>query len=87
MEQEKHFAMTFKGTSVADLKQNNTGVPQPGTYDITYPYSIPGFKIKPDTEKSKKVDDKSKPSIGPQTYNPINPTWSRTDNLKKNSIG
>ena len=34
MEQEKHFAMTFKGTSVADLKQN------------------------PDTEKSKKIDDK-----------------------------
>ena len=55
MEQEKHFAMTFKGTSVADLKQNNTGVPQPGTYDITYPYSIPGFKIKPDTKKVKKL--------------------------------
>lgn len=65
MGEEKHLAMTFKGTSVADLKQNNTGVPQPGTYDITYPYSIPGFKIKPDTVKSNKTEEKFKPSIGP----------------------
>jgi hypothetical protein len=72
-------------TNVKALQDN--GVPGPNAYQQNPIHSIPGFVIKPDTQKVVRDEDKSKEPVGPQRYNPVNPNHKHSDYLKAHSIG
>lgn len=55
-------------------------------------HTIPGFRIVQNSNKAKRDPNAIKKmehskGVGPQSYDPKNPSLYRTDNLKKNSIG
>ena len=74
------------GSTSAKAYQDN-GVPGPNAYQQNPIHSIPGFVIKPDTQKVNREEDKNKEPVGPQRYNPVNPSHKHSDYLKANSIG
>ena len=61
------------GSTTAKPNQDN-GVPGPAAYHQNPIHSIPGFVIKPDIGKVKGEEDKNKEPVGPQRYNPVNPS-------------
>jgi len=68
-------------------KDADNGVPGPGNYNAKELYHPPGFRIVPHTngraDKQNSQEDASEP-VGPQRYNPINPThFKETDLLLK----
>lgn len=73
-------AKSILGGSTEPKEYLGNGVPGPQAYTQNDPnHRIPGFVIKQDTSVVLKEEDKDKEPLGPQRYNPKNPSHSRTD--------
>lgn len=82
MKMECHLGKSMLGGSLEQREDEGNGNPGPDAYQQNPIHSIPGFVIKQDTNKVRVEEDKSKDPIGPQKYNPVNPTHKRSDQLK-----
>lgn len=77
MKDDMHLAKSMLGGKLEEKQLVDNGVPGPATYQNILVEdklkSIPGFKIMQDTSKSKtKDEDKNRPPVGPEKYNPEN---------------
>ena len=90
------FAKSILGGSLEDKQHVDNGMPGPGAYQVHPLHSIPGFTFadldKKTVARTTDTDIKKRQrtlDVGPLSYSPMNPSWSRTDNLKdgKHSIG
>ena len=78
MKDEKKYAKSMLGGDpTKEKKLVDNGVPGPDAYKIGPLDKIPGFVIVQETSKALKEEDKNKEPVGPQRYNPVNPTLQR----------
>lgn len=81
MRQEAKMAKSLLGGAIDPPPPKDDETPGPDAYQQNPIHAIPGFVIKPDSNKVRVEEDKTKEPLGPQRYNPVNPTHKRSDHL------